>query len=84
MLSKMHSTLCVVAAVLCLDVASAPFALAQDVMELDLAFKNGQLPTSQGQRGTADLQGRRQHAREAQKLLKPARRHPKRYRHAKI
>ena len=84
MIAEMRSTLCVVAAVLCLDTATAPFASAQDVMELDLAFKNGQLPTSQGQRETADLQGRRRDAREAQKPRKPARRHPRQYRHNKV
>jgi hypothetical protein len=38
---------------------AAPLAAsAQDVMELDLAFKNGQLPTSQGQARATEFHDR--------------------------
>ena len=69
------------AAFMFLDMAVGSVASAQDVMQLDLAFKNGQLPTSQGQGQATDRQGTRQDVGAAQKQTKAARRHPRLHRH---
>ncbi len=80
MIPNMRSILWFAAVVLLMGTAFAPAVSAQDVMQLDLAFKNGQLPTSPDQGGAADLQDRRQDARAAQKPLTATRRHPRRHR----
>jgi hypothetical protein len=71
------------AAFMFLDMAIGSVASAQDVMQLDLAFKNGQLPTSREQGHAVDLQDRRQDVGAAPKQTKAARRHPRLHRHQK-
>jgi Spy/CpxP family protein refolding chaperone len=74
---RMRSTRGFAVIAMLLNMAFAPAASAQDVMQLDLAFKNGQLPTS-GQGTVPDLQGQRLNAGAAREPAKLARRHPRR------
>jgi hypothetical protein len=83
MIFQMCSALGLVAAAMVLNMAFASVASAQDVMQLDLAFKNGQLPTLHGQASAADLRGRRQDVDAVEQSITATRHHPKRRRHQK-
>ena len=82
MVVRLSSTLRLATAVLLLGPVLTSATSAQDAMQLDMAFKDSlqRQPGSEGRAGYQEGRGR-DDVSEAREHIKPARRHPRRYRH---
>ena len=78
---RLASTVRLAAAVLLLGPAVTSTASAQDVMQLDLEFRNSLLRKSPSEGYASRQEGRRADDGVAQEPINPARRQPRRHRH---